>query len=643
MQSLKTFLAFLFLSAVPALDADVYRFPDSAQVVNVKDYGAKGDGVTDDTLAINTAISENIDKSRYRSNPMIYFPAGTYLVSGPIESRVLDPKIPKGKVWSAGWRSMMVLLGEDRERTVIKLKDNAPGYTDAGKKKWLIATGSEGDKRDNYRGGGNRGFRHGILNLTIDVGNGNPGAVAVDFLSNNRGTIDDVTLKAGPGSGHTAIDLTRWWPGPAMVMNVDIIGFNTGIELEHYQYGMTFENIRMTGQRNVGVHNTKNVVAMRNVSFTGSVPFYTADPGSRHSFISLLDSEIIGEGTGGMSALQSGGIVNLRRVEVSGFAKVLDDTGKEDKDLPANGHTTIEAHNQGPSLDMRGGSGRELNLPIEDIPVVTPPENPEDWTDGGGTRESLQNAIDSGAEYIFINPVQTLEVSTPVIVRNNVKLIMGLNGHIKAADGQFALRIENGSAPVVMLRHLYLDGGFENVSDRTVALVHGDVGGLGTERKGGGVRARGEGKTHIVDVIGRGYDIGDGHRFWARQLNAEFGSDPLLTNAGDAWIMGFKMETSSAGSKDAPDSTPSLLNQGEGRLEVFAGLLYTLGNNSRHAPKVPAFTNGPQARLAVSYRNNGTPSTHYPIVLRQGTLERGEDLMKSSIKGEGAALLSDGP
>ncbi|KAH8645953.1 beta-1,3-glucanase, partial [Tricladium varicosporioides] len=56
---------------------------------NVKDFGAKGDGKTDDTAAINRAISEgnrcaeNCNSTSVKA-ALIYFPAGTYLVSGTI-------------------------------------------------------------------------------------------------------------------------------------------------------------------------------------------------------------------------------------------------------------------------------------------------------------------------------------------------------------------------------------------------------------------------------------------------------------------------------------------------------------------------------------------------------------------------------
>jgi hypothetical protein len=58
--------------------------------VNVKAYGAKGDGITDDTVAINRAIrdlytkqlttSENVRQAR----KTVWFPAGRYLVTDPI-------------------------------------------------------------------------------------------------------------------------------------------------------------------------------------------------------------------------------------------------------------------------------------------------------------------------------------------------------------------------------------------------------------------------------------------------------------------------------------------------------------------------------------------------------------------------------
>ncbi len=62
--------------------------------------------------------------------------------------------------------------------------------------------------------------------------------------------------------------------------------------------------------------------------------------------------------------------------------------------------------------------------------------------------------------------------------------------------------------------------------------------------------------------------------------------------------------------------------------------------SSEAAPKVPAFTNK-KGKIAISFRVNGKPETYYPIVLRQGTLEKGTDILAKQIKDPGAALLTD--
>lgn len=56
---------------------------------NVMDFGCKGDGISDDTFCINTAISSG-DRcgsgcgSSTIVPALIYFPSGSYLISSPI-------------------------------------------------------------------------------------------------------------------------------------------------------------------------------------------------------------------------------------------------------------------------------------------------------------------------------------------------------------------------------------------------------------------------------------------------------------------------------------------------------------------------------------------------------------------------------
>jgi hypothetical protein len=66
--------------------------------ISVKDFGAVGDGTTDDTTAIQNAIDYasnlygNIPAAKQQV-ATVYFPSGNYLVSGTLENGVTDPRI----------------------------------------------------------------------------------------------------------------------------------------------------------------------------------------------------------------------------------------------------------------------------------------------------------------------------------------------------------------------------------------------------------------------------------------------------------------------------------------------------------------------------------------------------------------------
>src|SRR6266536_5497372 len=118
-------------SAPTAVDSPELVFPADA-VVDVKAaYHAHGDGVADDTAALQAAISDNPGRT-------LYLPAGTYLVR-----RALEAKDKAGR-----WQSGLRLYGENRNATVIKLADGAPGFGDRRAPRAVLRTGSPDERPD---------------------------------------------------------------------------------------------------------------------------------------------------------------------------------------------------------------------------------------------------------------------------------------------------------------------------------------------------------------------------------------------------------------------------------------------------------------------------------------------------------------
>jgi hypothetical protein len=70
---------FLVLNPANSASGDVI-YPANSGVLNVKSYGAAGNGITDDTAAIQAAVAAGMQKQ----GSVVYFPSGTYLVSDTI-------------------------------------------------------------------------------------------------------------------------------------------------------------------------------------------------------------------------------------------------------------------------------------------------------------------------------------------------------------------------------------------------------------------------------------------------------------------------------------------------------------------------------------------------------------------------------
>lgn len=95
-------------------------------VLNVKDFGAKGDGTTDDTAAIQAAIDYAVAAGR----SSVYFPAGTYIVTSPLHAQVETGTTTVGGSTKSRYAYGMglTLRGEQVGKTVLR-KTGQATYT----------------------------------------------------------------------------------------------------------------------------------------------------------------------------------------------------------------------------------------------------------------------------------------------------------------------------------------------------------------------------------------------------------------------------------------------------------------------------------------------------------------------------------
>jgi hypothetical protein len=144
----------------PPVASDLAPLPACNTWVNVRDLGAKGDGRTDDTAALQNAVT---------NHQSIYFPSGFYLVRDTLKLR------PDS-----------VLIGLHPGATQIILPDNTPAFAGIGDPKALLAA---------PKGGSNV-----VIGIGLYTSGNNPRAVAALWKAGANSLMNDVRFLGGHGT-----------------------------------------------------------------------------------------------------------------------------------------------------------------------------------------------------------------------------------------------------------------------------------------------------------------------------------------------------------------------------------------------------------------------------------------------------------
>ena len=681
-------LSILSADQIRGVDGGIW-LPDDPSVFDVRDFGAIGDGVADDTAALQAAIDESGSRDAQRVG-IVFIPNGTYRVT---ETLVAN----RGKRGSGvgPW-----IWGQSRERTVIRLADGVAakrlpmvearedaaradaevrGLSEEEAKKersrWRVENPPDGDdaitsvlRLHPYDGGVRTSanwFMRNVRHLTIDVGD-NPTVDAIRYHATNVGIVEDVAIRGRGSVGINARFLGE--SGPNLVQNVTIEGFDVGIA-SAWCYGQTLCGVTIRDCRDVGVELVANTVGIERLHVDGTPQAVRLRYPKTHHWWSgnaaILDSTF--ECTdASKAAIENMGLLYLRNVSATGSARLLDDNAHKSAGGPIEAMSIDEyaSHKTVDVDDRRRDAVTSVGLESRRAPEIDWERDASKWVcvneygllEGSGealgerNTRAWQDAIDaaaaSGATTVYARAVRRF--GNPDAKAAHREAIAGLgkpqywytmsgtvriHGSVRHIIGLgFArtlgggtFRIDDGSADIVRIENINVFG------KSTLHFVNASADRTLVLDSVSGT-ATTSGPLFITNAP-MSVRVRPGGRVWARHLNAEgtgTEEEPLVINdGGELWAVGIKSE----------GRGPRFLTLGGGKTEIFGTYQYSNVPVSE-TDDWPLFeVRGEKSRLFVApvkeVNFNGRP---YRTKLRVD----GRDLTREILKGRQWCVLSVG-
>jgi len=556
-----TALLLVELFVISSIQAQSVNLPEVLGAIDVTKppYLADNTGKSDATEALSRAMLDagrrttGVFTTSDRAVQIVYLPKGTYRISDSLCFENAAIRAHRKELLQAHpdlryIEGHMMLVGAGREETIIKLDDRSAKFQN----------GRVPMVQMSLKPGNNQAYYNTVRDLTLDAGLGNPGAMALHFVSNNLGTVRNVLIRCRDNRQPAAVglDLSTPMGGLGYIRDVTVEGFVTGILVANYHPGYTFENITLSGQGEVGMDCADKSVQILNLQSTNTVAaLRNRTPAGQ---VVLLNSSLAG-GAPGVCAIENDGYLFARNVEVQGYGQAI---RSHDRTVAPGHITEFLSHGQALKL-WPSASNTSLDMEIRGTPAMLPLEK-EPWTVFDPSLQeddtaALQSLIDSGAEAIFIRGAKgRLRLTDTIKIRGNLRRLHGgwcnLSLENPARDGRPLFEVFTGAHPITVIEAfssgqcVYDFTDILNCSDRSVVLKDLFLGyGRATYRNSG------TGDLFLESVVSGGGDYDTlgmrknagwlirNQHVWARNWNPEDYMPGIRLDHAQAWCLGAKL------------------------------------------------------------------------------------------------------
>jgi len=562
---------------------------DVTQTVADGGCGLIGDNQFDNTQALRACIKKYANLETWEKDDLVrsplYFPNGVYLFSD-----------------SVSWQAFLFLQGQSRDRTILKLTDHADGYSERTEPKVFIGLGEH--QQDFY----GVGFRNIMRDFTLDVGAGNPGVIGLSYYGSNQSNAENLLIKtSAPRREGWAGVAERGGACPGLLKNITIEGFDYGLVPAS---GCTHAEITLRQQNKAGIYCTRQhyagynpahdyswgggvgvggrMVAMMNLMSENRVRVFDFDPDDAavpdSCGLTLVNAQLSG-GASDIAAINIVGPIYARNVTAQGYRAAICDRGRDRQTGLDVKEYASETYAELPNGEL------SLNQVFKPTPSTTYPHvnqarwasvtafgaSPDDYESDTG---AIQSAIDSGAEVVYFPPAQDLNNQTTyltddtIVVRGNVRFLLGLNNSIKSYGGmanKSIFRIEETTGEAVVfdaIEFVSFDDAtdhdvFEHNSRKHLVLKSLLLNNATNTNRPSRIRntyfskIENPGTLFVEDVVGSGhFEIRENGEMYAKQFNVNVGDTldtPLVSNKGGiVSIMQWRPENSGPANTEQP-------------------------------------------------------------------------------------------